>query len=217
MKKIILMSALASAMLTSYAAHATGSTALKDSGTINPPPCNVTFVAGDTANYETIVGESLNKTTPTDLGKKSVPLKVDCGGANKRIALKFADNRSGSRVNGLFGEAKNQNFGLGTQMVGGVAKNIGGYRIVMSNNTVNENAASILSGDIAAGGTWAADDEVKQNKWQGFATGTAATPVSGSLFMTNLDVYTRVTKSEDLDMGQPITLDGMATIQVTYL
>ncbi len=211
MKKIILLSAMASAMLTSFAAQAAESAVLKVVGVIRPPACNVNFPGGDTVDYKVIKSDKLNKTGFTDLDPKEVAMVLDCG--NKmQVGFSIVDNKSASRLIGLFGTSNGQNFGLGMQG----DKKVGGYRIDMINNLADAVSANAISG-TSRSGPWANDTAVKQDRFHALSTGATANPVSTEKFSTTLKIYTRLNEAKELNLNQDVPLDGMATVQVEYL
>ena len=213
MKKIILLSALASAMLTSYAAHAAGNAVLKVTGSINPPSCSVEFAAGSTVSYDKIEGGTLKRTEPTALSAKELPMQINCS-QNKQVAFTVVDNKADSRISNLFGNTNGQNFGLGKQG----ERKIGGYRIVLKNNVIDETPNAKLISRNGTSGPWglAPESEVRQNTQLSFS-GTGTEPASAKVFNTTLQVEARITKADDLDMANEVVLDGMATISLVYI
>lgn len=212
MKKIILLSAMASAMLTSFAAQATESAQLTVIGTIQPPPCNVNFTSGGVADYKVIKTDKLQATGYTDLEPKELPLTLDCGNKMK-VAFSIVDNKAASKVIGIFGVGTGgQNFGLGMQ----ADNKVGGYRIDMTNNLADSVSANAVSSESTTR-NWTNGPAVWQDRFHSLATGALTAPVAAQKFSTTLKIYTRLNERSKLSLAEDIPMSGQATIQVEYL
>lgn len=211
MKKIILLSALASAMLTSFAAQAAESAELKVTGVIKPAACRVNFPGTNGSVTYTIKTDSLKPNDYNPQPDKSVSMVLECG-SETRVGFGILDNKATSRITGLFGPALGQNFGLGMQ---GTNK-IGGYKLEMTENLADTTRAFALVGEDK-NGPWTRDALVKRDKIHSLTTGESTNPTPLKKFSTTFKVSTTLNKGSELNLNDEIALDGSSTIQIEYL
>ena len=211
MKKIVLLSALTTALLTSFAAHAADTTELKVKGVIRPAACAPNFTGGSTIDYGTIKAADLPKGQFLKLADKPVEMKVTCDSKTK-VAFKAVDNRAASRVEGIMANAQ-ANFGLGE--VNG--KKVGGYKLkfdpASTIDAVKADNRSSVDKKAWAGGV----DELYRDTFFSMSTTADGLPTSGENFIYKFNLTAFLNKPENLDLTNDVPLDGSATIEVSYL
>lgn len=217
-EKLLITAALIACGGNAFAANTAD---LKVIGKIIPSACTPTFSSGGVVDYGTIDGSTLSATAATPLGTKSIPYTVSCTSAMK-IGLRFTDNRQSSVYSG--GAQLDPNttglFGLGMD---GSAK-IGNYGILNNDDKTADgvSVSSIQTRD--SGSTWI--EVTKANGgytsanpsiFYSFAQPGQNTPVAARLFTGAFDVYASVAPTSELDLSHEINLDGLATLEISYL
>lgn len=193
---------------------------LKVTGQIVPAACTIKL--GGSADYGNLIaaGIKADKTTPLD--EKDVSLAINCD-AQAKLALSVADNRTGTApaglgtgntILGVSAPADTNFFGLGTS--GG--KSVGGYAVQLKITSVDTTTATDVL-DSADQRTWAKStnsllDPAKTVSWA--KTGTTD-PLIGKDIAGTLAVQAVIDKSSNLNLKNPIKLDGSATLTVDYL
>lgn len=217
MKNFIALSAVAAALLTSFAAHAANTTELKVTGVIKPAACTPTFDGGGVVDYGIIPASRLSQGAYTKLETKQISLNVSCDAAVK-IAMTLKDNRAGSTVNGIIKDTysvaeERYNYGLGTAN----GKNVGGYMLYMAPESTGDNKpiSNIYSTN---GSTWAPAAHLQHDSTMfSFATGDSNQPLAIKALRAKINVMTVLNKPENLNLTQDVPLDGSATIEIKYL
>lgn len=179
-------------------------------GSVVRGACVPSFDGGGVLGYGAIPIATLNPTSRTEIGAKSISYTIACD-APFAIGTSWLDGRINS-------DGSDNMFGLGQQ--GAVF--IGDYRIVHSATGATASGAPvdvIVSDD--RGATWAAlgaGEQLSDNsRFQSYSTPGSLLPVASSLFTGTLEVHARINPTRSFDLDQPIRLDGLATMTVNYL
>jgi type 1 fimbria pilin len=203
-------------------------------GTITPVACTPTLAGGGVVDYGNIATSTLSPTNYTLLDEKKLDFAITCD-APVKLALKATNGRPNTLAGAIegasgFGVAPiNGFFGGSTSGVAaaglGLAneKKIGGYALRIDASSVTADSAQVDSViRNSADASWAKSDTgimlsattERQNSWA--ATGTVA-PVAFTTLAGKLSVQAYINKSSELDLAQPITLDGLTTLELVYL
>ncbi|MCW5301040.1 DUF1120 domain-containing protein [Herbaspirillum lusitanum] len=220
MNKQVIFCALIACVLGSATAWAADTAEMQVKGRIYPGACLTTFTGDGTIDFGVIPASRLTAGQYTRLPAKSIVLALSCD-APTRVALKFSDNRTASRVTGIQTDTSSptqnaHNFGLGT--VNG--KKVGGYAIsIAPGTTVDGKAATRLWGDIGgnswnSGFYWVTNDDLR---YFSFNNDASMTPGALTLLQVKFNVHVGLNKPENLDLQQDVPLDGSTTIEVVYL
>ncbi|HEJ0337319.1 TPA: DUF1120 domain-containing protein [Klebsiella aerogenes] len=232
MKAVVRKTLLASLLATTagQAMAAGDSIDIKVIGQIVPAACAASVTGGGTVDYGTMKTSALSSDDFTMLDVKTLDLNITCE-APVKIALKTTDMRSDSVI-ALTGKnwdmkagsvaASAQDFGLG--MANG--KNIGAWAMWMEPASIKADGNSVDALDTtgtptssstwtksATGASWLSSSGAYKS-WG--ATGTT-TPVALTTLTSTLSIQAGINKASELDLTKPVTLDGLATIQVYYL
>lgn len=217
MKKLVALSALSAAMLSSMTAHA-ATAELKLIGTITPSACVPNFTGGSTINYGNIPASTLNAAAQTNLPDKTTTISVVCD-APVKFALRTLDERAATAVNSIAfpGSFNTQKFGFGSAP-GGV--NIGAYVLQMNNGTSDRGPVTRMASSDG-GTTW--------NAWSGFVGNNGVSLVSWNDGVTpnvlgahtsitaDVSIFAAIDRASNLPLTSEIPIDGLATFEVVYL
>lgn len=219
-------------LATSATAALADSVDVRVIGTIVPAACTPTLSGGGTVDYGTIKAQSLNATGYTTLAEKQLdfaincdsPTKVSIGGYNRRSGSMAGATESGNLTGRMpvtvFGMSGVGGVGLGLD---GSAK-IGGYsmRLVESTLTADGNAVRLLA-RTGGGAPWAvpATREIFFDPtWSRALTpgeSTTLAPLAFNTMNVKLGVQAYINQRSQLDLTKPIHLDGLTSIEVSYL
>jgi len=205
MKKVLALTLLSSAMLASGLASAQ-TAEIKVTGKIVPDACQPTIAGA--FDYGTFTSEKLNIDEVTKLEAKKATLNVTCNAAAK-VAVKVTDNRSGTAAGGA---DAGFDFGLG-------GKNTGSYTVALSNAVSNGKTLAVLT-DTSGSGAWTSDGtgfKADGTFRKAFAAAGSTTPEAYKLLTGDLIVTPTINKLSELDLGNGVTLDGSATLELVYL
>ena len=231
--KALFSKTLSAAIIAAFASQAMAagdSIDIKVIGQIVPAACTASVAGGATVDYGTMKTSTLAKDDYTMLAVKNVDLSITCE-APAKIALKTQDMRSDSVV-ALTGKswgmkassvaANGKELGLGTSN----GKNIGAWAMWMEPASVKADGKSVDALDTtgtpnasstwtkaAGGAAWLASNG-SYKSWG--ETGTV-TPVALTTLTGTISVQAGINKASELDLTKPVTLDGLATLQVYYL
>ncbi|MCT4704953.1 DUF1120 domain-containing protein [Enterobacteriaceae bacterium H16N7] len=213
----------------SFSAIATDSIELKVIGNISPSACIPTLTSGGVVDYGTINANTLSADSYNVLSSKQLDLSISCG-APAKVALKSINNRpntvagategaggaASSPVN-LLGNGRMPVVGLG---MAGDAK-IGGYTLTLSDSQADGESAELLT-QTKGETTWISDtnqtlfsDSAEVLTTWGAVSTTV--PFAFKTLSARLNVQAYLNKSSELDVTQPINLDGMSTLELYYL
>lgn len=215
MKKILGLAVSAICLSTSIGAHATQAAELVVRGTIVPAACNLSLGAGGVINYGTIRAGELSQTAFNPREEKTASLVVNCGTTPAKFGLTLTDLQAGSKVAGILGSGytEAQNYGLGS--VGG--RRTGGYSVTLR----DLRSSSITLSPIVRsnGGAWYnSDGKVAQSPSQySWRSSTTVTPASISQLTGVIAVKAVINRGQDLDLSRDVTLDGRATLVLSYI
>lgn len=203
---------------------------IKVIGQIVPAACTASVTGGGTVDYGSMSTSTLAADDYTLLGVKTLDLSITCE-APAKIALKVQDMRTDSVV-ALTGKnwgmkaatvaASDKALGLGAQD----GSNIGAWAMWMEPGTIKADGKAVDSLDTdgtptststwtkaAGGATWLS----VTNAYKSWGTTGTTTPVALTTLTGTLSVQAGINKSSALDLTKPVTLDGLATLQVYYL
>ena len=221
MKKIVLLSALTTALLASFGAHAADTTELKVKGVIRPAACTPSFAGTNEVDYGTIAAKDIPTNDYKVLDEKILSFSVSCD-ASAKVTVSAIDNRASSavpaataKINSVF----NSGYAFGLGAVDG--KNIGGYvvRLVAGSFTGDNTSVDIIQSDNKGIG-WAKSEAISafyKGRVQSFATPGTVVPKDYKVMTGSLAVQAALNKGSELPLTQTIPLDGSATIEVKYL
>ncbi|AKZ63399.1 hypothetical protein F506_12610 [Herbaspirillum hiltneri N3] len=218
-KQVVLLSALLASSLVSFAARAVDTTELQVKGSIRPSACIPSFTNGGEVDFGTIRAADLKAGKYTALPVKQINFNVSCD-QSRTIELLVHDNRAASYVRGsytgIYGGEDDavQVFGLGS--VDG--KKVGGYRLVMSDITVDGTPAT--SGYMARplyGKGYAPGGVLANNTGYYFVFIVTWPYAAASKFLNvKINVEALLNKPENLNLTGDIPLDGSATFEIRY-
>lgn len=215
MKKIVGSAIGIACLVAAVSAQATTSAQLVVRGTITPASCNLSLVGSGIIDYRVIRSGELSQTAFNPREERSTSLAVSCGATPAMFGLTFTDLQAGSKVTGILGAGftEQQNFGLGA--VG--TRRTGGYSITLK----DLKSSNLVLNPIVRTGTggWqSSDGKVAQAPSQySWRSGTAVTPASISLLTGTIAVKAVINKAQDLDLSRDVSIDGRATLVLSYL
>lgn len=235
MKTLLKKSLLASLLsLTATSVMAASSVDIKVTGKIVPAACTPSFpTGGGIADFGTIKVASLNSTTPTALPDiKEVPVAITCE-EDTRIGVTFTDTHSAStptqgyNINFAttdFVTTVNYLFGLGmynTQKIGAYALGIKNEAGSVTNDK-GENLSVYVTRDSGASwGTKASNHymQIVSNKSEIYTFGTAnkTEPAPQTKVNFIVGVSAIINPTNDLQITDEATLDGLTTVELVYL
>ena len=215
MKKIVGLTIGVVCLAASIAAQATTVAQLVVRGTITPAACNLSLGAGGIIDYGTIRSGELSQTAFNPREEKTTSLIVNCGTTPAIFGLTLTDLQVGSKVAGILGTGftEAQNYGLGA--VG--ARRTGGYSVTLRDLRSSGVALNPIV-RVSTGAWQNSDGRVAQTPSQySWRNGTAVTPASISQLTGVLAVRAVINRGQDLDLTRDITLDGRATLVLSYI
>ncbi|KVM82010.1 hypothetical protein WJ60_24885 [Burkholderia ubonensis] len=209
---------LAVASSTAFAAAAP-TAELKVTGQIVPAACTIKL--DGSADYGNQIAAHLasDKTTPLD--EKDVSLAINCD-ADAKLALSVVDNRAdtapaglgtGNTVLGVSAPPDANFFGLNTS--GG--KKVGGYAVQLKSVTVDSATTDVLASSDQKTWSKSANALLDPAKTVSWAASGKTDPLAGKTVAGTLAVQAVIDKGSNLDLKNPIKLDGSATLTVDYL
>lgn len=215
MKKIVGLTLVIACLAAALSAQASTSAQLVVRGTITPAACNLSLAGSGIIDYGTIRSGELSQTALNPREERSTSLVINCGATPTRFGLSFTDLQAGSKVTNILGAGftEAQNFGLGS--VG--ARRTGGYSVTLRDlRSSNVPLAPITR--IGAGAWQYSDGRVVQTPSQySWRNGVAATPASINQLTGTLVVRAVINRAQDLDLSRDVSLDGRATLVLSYI
>lgn len=231
-KKGMLASALA---VVASSAMAASSVDIQVTGKIVPASCTPAFISGGgIADYGTISVSSLNATSTTPLADvKIIPISITCEEAT-RVAVTFNDAHadsgptqvvpSTSFIDAEFGREAYQTAGLG--MYNG--KKIGAYSLAiqMTKGAVTNDAGDELYPTASRdnGTSWATTGgerylkvSTDKSELYSFSDTLGGTPVAQTKVNFNVGVAAMINPTDDLNITDEVTLDGLTNVELVYL
>ena len=218
MKKIVGLTLGIACLAAALNAHATTSAELIVRGTIKPAACNLSMTGGGIVKYEDIPSGQLLPTAFNPLTEKTTPLNVSCGTSPAKFGLKFVDLQAASKVPGILsafgpGYTEAHNFGLG--IVSG--RKTGGFSVTLRD--LRSSGATLYPIVRVGTGAWQTSDgkvaqAPSQHSWR---SGATAVPASVAQLTGTIVVRAVINKAQDLDLSRDVTLDGRATLELSYI
>ncbi|WP_029882348.1 DUF1120 domain-containing protein [Enterobacter sp. T1-1] len=226
-KKTMLVTALAMSVNTAMAAQ---SIDIKVTGKILPSSCTPAFPSGGgIADFGTMKVASLNSTSVTPLTEtKEIPVTITCEEAT-RVAVKFTDARDDSSptdliaMKTLYGSPA-FTFGLG--MYNG--KKIGAYALALFNtkgantNDAGDSLYPMFSLDGGNGWSYKGYEYMQitsdNREIYGFGTDRSSGVLSAqSKINFKVAVEATINPTNDLNITDEVTLDGLTNVELVYL
>ncbi|MGX5102299.1 DUF1120 domain-containing protein [Enterobacter cloacae] len=230
-KKGMLASVLAVAASSAMAAS---SVDIQVTGKIVPSSCTPAFISGGgIADYGTMKVASLNSTTATPLTDvKIIPISITCEEAT-RIAVTFNDAHADSAPTAdLPAHWADLDFAITPQYTAGLGmyngKQIGAYSlgIQLTKGAVTNDAGDELypTYSLNNGASWGskAGDRYLQvttdkSEIYSFSTVLGGTPVAQTKVNFNVGVAAMINPTNDLNVTDEATLDGLTNVELVYL
>lgn len=217
--------------LASVCGNAFSGEELKVIGELVPAACTPTFTTGNTVDYGKINSSTLSVDVTTPLTPKTVDYSIACSSATK-IGLRLIDNRptsvlqrddSQSTVPIVIADILYR-FGLGLDDT----RPIGFYVIINDGETTIDGVSADMILNLHP--TAALDPE---KWWQSHQSGLAftnalptiysytyvdnPTPKAGRVFSGKFKIRTFIAPAKKLNLSHVIPLDGLATMELSYL
>ncbi|WP_426505057.1 DUF1120 domain-containing protein [Serratia proteamaculans] len=237
MKKTLLATALATiTLISASSAFAADTVDLKIGGSITQSACTPTLSDGGSLDYGDIKVDTLKTDGYTVLPVKTLDLSITCIAPTK-VGFSATNNRigsvAGSTEKGNGAAPKPVSFSLASSVYGlGMAgtKKIGGYGVDTANCTYNGKVADVLYRKLnnewstyVTGGTpggYLLDSDMGDTKllvtWGIYSMGDLYLATLKTATCT-LKVQAYINKASELDITQPIKMDGSATLELVYL
>lgn len=215
MKKIVGLTLGIACLAAVFNAQATTSAQLVVRGTITPAACNLSLTGSGIVDYGTIRSGELSQTEFNPREEKTTSLSVNCGQTPARFGITFTDLQAGSKVAGILGTGftEAQNYGLGA--VG--TRRTGGYSVTLRD--LRSSGVTLYPIMRAGAGAWQnSDGKVAQSPNQySWRNSTPITPASISQLTATIAVKAVLNKAQDLDLSRDVSLDGRATLVLSYI
>ena len=215
MKKVVGLTVGIICLAASIGAQATNVAQLVVRGTITPTACNLSLGGGGIIDYGTIRSGELSQTAFNPREEKTTSVAVNCGSTPAKFALALTDLQAGSKVTGILGAGytEAQSFGLGAVS----SRRTGGYSVTLR----DLRSSSVVLNPImrVSTGAWQnSDGKVAQAPSQySWRNGSTVTPASISQLTGVIAVKAVINKAQDLDLTRDVTLDGRATLVLSYI
>ena len=215
MKKIVGLTLAFACLATALSAQATTSAQLVVRGTITPAACNLSLAGSGIIDYGTIRSGELSQTAFNPREEKTTSLVVNCGTTPAKFGITFTDLQAGSKVTGILGAGftETQNYGLGA--VG--TRRTGGYSITLKD--LHSSALTLYPIMRSGASAWqSSDGKVAQSPVQySWRNGAAITPASLTQLTGTIAVKAVINKAQDLDLSRDVSIDGRATLVLSYI
>ncbi|KRP63113.1 DUF1120 domain-containing protein [Pseudomonas trivialis] len=207
---------LATVCLTgAISAQATTSAQLVVRGTITPAACNLSLAGSGIIDYGTIRSGELSQAAFNPREERSTSLVVNCGATPARFGISFTDLQAGSKVAGILGSgfSEAQNFGLGA--VGG--RRTGGYSITLRD--LRTSGIALYPIMRSGAGAWqSSDGKVAQSPNQySWRNATILAPASINQLSGTIAIKAVINRAQNLDLSRDISIDGRATLVLSYI
>lgn len=215
MKKAVGLTVGIICLAASIGAQATNVAQLVVRGTITPAACNLSLGGGGIIDYGTIRSGELSQTAFNPREEKTTSVAVNCGTTPAKFALALTDLQAGSKVTGILGAGytEAQNFGLGAVS----SRRTGGYSVTLR----DLRSSGVVLNPImrVSTGAWQnSDGKVAQAPSQySWRNGSTVTPASISQLTGVIAVKAVINRAQDLDLTRDVTLDGRATLVLSYI
>jgi len=207
-----LLAAALFAAATSTASAQVVSGVVTLNGSIVPSSCTLDLADGGVADFGQIDAGTLSSSAMTMQPMKLILLEIECTGPTL-LAMTIEDNKDGTAQ----GNFTNQ-LGLGLTSSGA---RVGRLGVASENPVVNGSASAVIQSSNAT--SWVASGAANWDKAQSTASKYRAfgTAVSGPVPLTtasmDLRLSANINSRSALQLTQSESLDGNATIEITYL
>lgn len=234
--KCVSLTACAIAMLTVTSTQVLAETVdLTVVGTISPAACTPALTNGGVIDYGVISPSTLSPTALTVLPIKTLTFSIACT-AQVKVALSAINGRvntaagvatPGTNSDGLtpvtlFGGTTTGVAGLGLDSVN--SAKIGGYAVRIDPGSVIADTNSVLSlRKTVAASTWINDSQSGDlydpatTRLISWAAASTTVPVGITNLSGTLSVQAYLNNSTQLSLNHVITLNGLTTIELSYL
>jgi len=181
-------------------------------GSIVPSSCSLDFPNGDIANFGQIDAGTLSSSAMTMQPEQIMLLEIDCTGPTL-LALTIQDNKDGT-AQGAF----NNQLGLGLTSSGARVGRVG---FATQNAVVDGSASSLIMSSnatswVSVGAAFWDKTQSSGNKYRAFGTAVSG-PVPLTTASADIRVAANINSRSALQLTQSESLDGNATIEITYL
>lgn len=230
-KKGMLASALA---VVASSAMAASSIDIQVTGKIVPASCTPSFVSGGgVADFGTMKVASLNSTTMTALQDiKTIPISITCESATRigvtfndahsdsaptaRLPISFVDDNfdidvDGTSGLGMYNGKKIGAYSLGIQLTAGAVTNDAGDELYP--NVTRDNGTSWGS----KAGERYMQVETDKSEIYSFSDTLGGSPVAQTKVNFNVGVAAIINPTNDLNITDEATLDGLTNVELVYL
>lgn len=215
MKKIVGLTLAFACLATALSAQATTSAQLVVRGTITPAACNLSLAGSGIIDYGTIRSGELSQTAFNPREERATSLVVNCGTTPAKFGITFTDLQAGSKVTGILGAGftEAQNYGLGA--VG--TRRTGGYSITLKD--LKSSSVTLYPIMRTGASAWqSSDGKVAQSPVQySWRNSTTITPASLTQLTGTIAVKAVINKAQDLDLSRDVSIDGRATLVLSYI
>ena len=215
MKKIIGLTFGIACLAATLQVQASTSAQLVVRGTITPAACNLSLAGSGIIDYGTIRSGELSRTAFNPREERTTSLVINCGTTPARFGLTFTDLQAGSKVAGILGAgfSEAQNFGLGMA----ASRRTGGYSVTLRD--LRSTGTTLFPIMRTGLGAWQnSDGRVAQSPSQySWRNSVTVTPAAISQLTATVAVKAVINKAQDLDLSRDISIDGRATLVLSYI
>ena len=218
MKKIVGLALGITCLAAALSAHASTSAELIVRGVIKPAACNLSMTGGGIINYGDIPSGQLLPTAFNPLVERTTPLTVSCGTTPAKFGLKFIDLQAASKVPGILnvlgaGYTEAHNYGLGSVDT----RKTGGFAVTLRD--LRSSGTTLFPIMRVSTGAWqTSDGKVAQSPSQySWRSGATAVPAPVAQLTGTIAVRAVINRAQDLDLSRDVTLDGRATLELSYI
>lgn len=215
MKKMVGLTLGIACLAAAFIAQANTSAQLVVRGTITPAACNLSLAGSGIIDYGTIRSGELSQVAFNPRDERTTSLVVNCGTTHARFGITFTDLQAGSKVTGILGAGytEAQNFGLGS--VG--TRRTGGYSVTLRDLRSSGFALQPIM-RTGAGAWQGSDGKVTQSPTQySWRNNTTFAPAAINQLTGTLAVKAVINRAQDLDLSRDISIDGRATLVLSYI
>lgn len=200
-------------------------------GTITPTACKLSISPSGIVDYGVINTKNLRRDEFTQLDNKQLSFSIICNSPTK-VAMRAVNNRpnsvAGSNENDVYGATAPKGIsrinGVFVVGLGFDKKRIGGYSIRLSDVTADGEFSDYIYQPQSGNGNGVWLKEFSSYFYFSRPTiiswskkGTPAYPMSLNTLSGILNVQAYINKKSDLDLSEPVKLDGLTALELIYL
>ncbi|KFK95644.1 hypothetical protein IV04_02555 [Serratia sp. Ag1] len=221
---------------TTLPALAADSVEVKVIGTIKPVACTPSIAGGGVMDFGVIDYNELKKDDYTVIGDRTADFTITCNAPTK-LAIQAINNRKGTLAGAtenvagasmlssvsptlkFWGASTYYAVGLGTSD----GAKIGGYSIRIADTSEADGVKVDNLYSLNQGSTWAYTVgypglySYVANTYTSWAEKGKTTPIAFERYAGKLEIFAYVNKASELNVNQPITLNGSTTLELVYL